>query len=219
MIDVKQIKAARVLLDWNQDDLARKSGMSKAAIANIERGSASPRQDTLDILQETFEIGGVAFLQPSGVQLVGERFDLKVWEGKDYFFKLWADIAKTFSDGSGGILHIANVSDAPVAEKFPQEVLGYIKKMDALKVERRILISEEDSDILVAQPQWYRQIPKVLFNQTPYYVYGDKVVFLFFELQKIVRIENINMARGFKSQFDYSWNQGKKLEKYTVLLK
>ncbi len=218
MIDIKQIKAARVMLDWSQEDLAKKSGMSKAAIANIERGSASPRQDTLDLLQQTFELNGVVFLQPSGVQLIGERFDLKIWEGRESQFKLWADIAKEFAEGKGGILYIANVSDVPVAERYPKEALAYIKKMDSLNVERRILLCEGDHDILVDQPQWYRQIPKILFDQNPYYVYGDKVVFLFWELQRIVRIDNINMARGFRNQFNRNWELSKPLKNHKILL-
>lgn len=217
MINVKQIKAARILLDWTQDDLARKSGLSKAAIANIERGSASPRQETLDLLQQTFQLNGVAFLEHSGVQLIGERFDLKIWDGRNSQLKLWVDIEKELAGMDYPILHISSVSDRPMAERYPKECQAYIKKMDAMNVERRILLCEGDNEILVAQPQWYRQMPKMLFDQIPYYVYGGKVVFLFWELQRIVRIDNPNMAQGFKRQFDYNWSISQPLKDYVSI--
>jgi transcriptional regulator with XRE-family HTH domain len=52
MISIQQIKAARALLEWRQEDLAKKSGLSLAAINKLERGLVSPRQFTLNILQQ-----------------------------------------------------------------------------------------------------------------------------------------------------------------------
>ncbi len=219
MINIKQIKAARVLLDWTQDDLAQKSGLSKAAIANIERESASPRKESLDLLQQTFELNGIAFLEHSGVQLIGEKFDLKIWDGRNSQIKLWADIEKELSTQSAPALYISSVSDKPTADRYPKECLAYIQKMDSMNVERRILLCEGDNEILVNQPQWYRQMPKILFDQTPYYIYGEVVVFLFWELQRVMRISNVNMAKGFKRQFNYNWSISKKLEKYDVIFK
>ena len=41
-ITASQIRAARALLDWTQDDLAKKSGLSLRALNSIERGLAVP---------------------------------------------------------------------------------------------------------------------------------------------------------------------------------
>lgn len=41
------IKRLREKRDWTQDDLAEKVGLSRSAIANIEIGKSSPRQETL----------------------------------------------------------------------------------------------------------------------------------------------------------------------------
>jgi len=45
-INARQIKAARALLDWSQENLASASGLSIATIRKIESGHISPRDKT-----------------------------------------------------------------------------------------------------------------------------------------------------------------------------
>ncbi|NDE90490.1 MAG: helix-turn-helix domain-containing protein [Alphaproteobacteria bacterium] len=62
MITISQIKAARLLLDWKQSDLARVSGMSFAAIAALERGKGKPRASTMEAIRGAFEKFGIEFI-------------------------------------------------------------------------------------------------------------------------------------------------------------
>lgn len=218
MPDIRQFKAARALLEWTQDDLARASGVALPTIANIERGASSPRADTLRALQETFENEGVEFLEPSGVQLVGEKFGLKIWNGRDSQFKLWQDIYYEFAHGKGGEILLNNVSDKPLVERYPDEALAYTQRLDGLKVKRRILLCEGDEAIIGDRPDWYRQVPEILFGQTPYYVYGDKVAFLIWSIPRVMLVHNRNMAETFRAQFNQNWEHAAKLERYTRLL-
>lgn len=43
----RQIKAARALLDWSQEDLAIRAALSIATIRKIESGALSPRDKTM----------------------------------------------------------------------------------------------------------------------------------------------------------------------------
>jgi transcriptional regulator with XRE-family HTH domain len=61
MITGAQIRAARALLNWSRGDLARVSGVSANAIANIEMGASRPLAITLDSIQRSLEKSGVAF--------------------------------------------------------------------------------------------------------------------------------------------------------------
>lgn len=65
MITPKLIKAARVLLDWKQSDLARAAAVSETALANIERGATDPRTSTMNAIQQALEAAGVVFI-PAG---------------------------------------------------------------------------------------------------------------------------------------------------------
>lgn len=81
MISAKQIKAARVFLEWEQRDLAEKSGLSLPTIQRmekmgVERSSAANAQK----VQKALEDGGVIFVPENG-EGAGVRLR-KVQKGK-----------------------------------------------------------------------------------------------------------------------------------------
>lgn len=63
MITVPQIRAARAILNWNQSELAERSGVALISIKNLERGAVDARSSTLQKIREAFEVGGVLFLE------------------------------------------------------------------------------------------------------------------------------------------------------------
>jgi transcriptional regulator with XRE-family HTH domain len=64
-----QCRAARGLLDWTQDRLAKEAGVSALTIRNFEGGKTKPAPATLAVLRQAFERAGVEFLNGGGVQL------------------------------------------------------------------------------------------------------------------------------------------------------
>ncbi|HKH81277.1 MAG TPA: helix-turn-helix domain-containing protein [Methylovirgula sp.] len=69
MKTVAQLRAARALLGWSQDDLAAKSGVSKPTVARLELGVGGavggyPR--TQEKLRRTLEAAGVIFVAENG---------------------------------------------------------------------------------------------------------------------------------------------------------
>jgi hypothetical protein len=58
-----QLKAARVLLEWRQVDLAEQSGIALITIKRLEAisGPLRARQRTIDALQHALERAGVKF--------------------------------------------------------------------------------------------------------------------------------------------------------------
>ncbi len=64
-----QCVAARALLEWTQGELAEKSGASRRAISDFERGSAQPRGVTMDALEAAFLYAGIVFLPSGGVDI------------------------------------------------------------------------------------------------------------------------------------------------------
>lgn len=60
----EQLRAARALLDWSQDQLAEKSGVGVATIRRLEGQSGNLRtySDTLWRLQAAFEQAGIIFI-------------------------------------------------------------------------------------------------------------------------------------------------------------
>ena len=61
-----QCRSARATLDWSQDELEGKSGVSRKTIADFERGIRQPYGRTLDALQTAFEAAGIDFIPENG---------------------------------------------------------------------------------------------------------------------------------------------------------
>lgn len=73
MITPRQIKAARVLLGWTQQDLADKAIVSINTISRIESSDVDTRGSTLRRVQAALEKGGVEFSwKGEGVRLLPE---------------------------------------------------------------------------------------------------------------------------------------------------
>jgi predicted transcriptional regulator len=68
MVSVRQVKAARALLAWSQDDLAKASGVSKPTIARLEAadGEVGGYAGTQDKLIAALEKGGIEFVEENG---------------------------------------------------------------------------------------------------------------------------------------------------------
>ena len=61
IINHKQCKAARALLDWNQDILSEKVGVAKSTIGDFERGVRNLRIETMQKLVGIFTNKGIRF--------------------------------------------------------------------------------------------------------------------------------------------------------------
>jgi DNA-binding XRE family transcriptional regulator len=61
-----QCRAARGLLSWTQDDLARAAAVGIVTVRQFEADKGSPRRSTLSVIQQAFESAGVEFIPENG---------------------------------------------------------------------------------------------------------------------------------------------------------
>lgn len=62
-----QVKAARSLLGWSQQDLAKNSGVSLSTLNRLERGGGDPSVGSLRAIHKTLESAGIRFInEPDG---------------------------------------------------------------------------------------------------------------------------------------------------------
>jgi DNA-binding transcriptional regulator YiaG len=66
MISSAQCRAARGLLDWSQQELARNAGVGVVTVRQLEAGTHQPRRATLDVVRRCLESGGVEFIAENG---------------------------------------------------------------------------------------------------------------------------------------------------------
>ena len=57
----EQCRAGRALLNWSQEELAKRARVAKQTLADFERGARSPYPRTLADIREALEAAGVEF--------------------------------------------------------------------------------------------------------------------------------------------------------------
>ena len=66
MVTPAQCRAARGLLGWNQQELARQAGVGIVTVHQLETGVSQPRRATLDVVRRALESAGVEFIDENG---------------------------------------------------------------------------------------------------------------------------------------------------------
>ena len=66
MISSAQCRAARGLVGWSQQELAKNAGVGTVAIHQLESGASQPRRATLDVVRRALEAAGVEFIDENG---------------------------------------------------------------------------------------------------------------------------------------------------------
>jgi transcriptional regulator with XRE-family HTH domain len=67
-VSIEQVKAARALLRWSQNDLADASGVSVPTIKRLEAqgGPLGGRDSTIDAIRAALEAAGLEFIPENG---------------------------------------------------------------------------------------------------------------------------------------------------------
>jgi transcriptional regulator with XRE-family HTH domain len=73
MIEPAQIRAARALLGWRQEDLSKASGIGTATVRRIESSNRSAYVSTLSRIQTALETAGILFIDDDGRAGLGVR--------------------------------------------------------------------------------------------------------------------------------------------------
>jgi transcriptional regulator with XRE-family HTH domain len=79
MLEPAQIRAARALLGWRQEDLSKASGVGTATIQRIEKSKMTipGYVSTLMRIQAAFEDAGVLFIEKDETAGIGLRLSRK----------------------------------------------------------------------------------------------------------------------------------------------
>lgn len=73
MISARQIRAARALLGWSQQELADRAILSLNAVKRLEGGRGDPRMSTVAAVRTALEAAGIRFLAADEAKGEGVR--------------------------------------------------------------------------------------------------------------------------------------------------
>jgi len=207
-ITSKQIKAARALLDWSQDDLAKAADISVATIRKLELGSISPRLETYERLKSAMENVGLEFIEPNGVRQRPD--DIVVFEGEKGIQRFFDDVYETSRRTGEDVIQVW-----PSAEEFLR-IIGDYRKFHAdrmmalgehLKVKSIVTESTECIPSIYCE---YRYLSRLFIDFVPFYVYGDKyaiVPSLVGASMKAIVIHSRAASEAFRRQFEAMWEK------------
>lgn len=207
MIDYRQIRAARALLNWSQADLARATDMATSSIKNIESESASARKETMAHIQNAFDLNGIEFLPCTGVRLKNEI--VAVHDGKQATIELLDSIYAHAQESPDREVCIIGLDETFTIETDgPVLLANHGERLAKAGIHQRILICEGDTRIHNA-PEGYRCLPRQYFTRNaPIYIYGDRIAAHCGSLRRrAIIIEARPMAQHMRMIFAALWEQ------------
>lgn len=205
MIDHRQIRAARALLNWSQEDLARAADMATSSIKNVESETSSARRETIRQIRDAFDRNGVEFMPGSGLRLKTDI--VTVHDGKSATTALLDGIFE----------HVQTSADREVCiigldESFSVETDGFLQlsnhidRLTKAGIKERILVCEGDARFLNT-PECYRWLPRKFFTRNaPIYIYGDRIAIHSGSLRRrTIIIEARALAQHMRMLFTLLW--------------
>ena len=199
MITPKQIRAARAILGWSQQELADAVGLSKQTIIDAEREGHQARAETLGRISQVLEDAGLEFLT-GGVR---ERVDIvSIYEGEDCGIRLLRQAYSELQGKSEQILFYGASED-----RANEEIIDEAKKIKAAGIDMRLLIRNNDTHIM-GDLSDYRWMPdKLWLDSDAKTIFGDKVAYAvtWQNKPKIICFRDRKIAEIEKKIFNFVW--------------
>ncbi len=211
MISIRQIRAARGLLNWSQADLAKACEVSTTAMNAIDRGHVQPRSQTLKKIEAVLESNGVEFTEGDGVRMRDNIFRVTTFEGKDAFYQYMGDIVETLKVKGGEGLHMVD-DERPFLRKYRDGFFWYYSQFREHGLKERLLLPEGVPHYYgTPDIAHYRWCSHDLASQVSVSVYGDK--YSLWLGDRFVIIENKLIAETYRQQFEKNWKKSKPIPK------
>ncbi len=201
MITAKQIRAARALLGWSQQDLADAVNLSKPTIVDAEKTGHQSRPETLGQITGVFEDRGLEFM----VGGVRERDDLfSIIEGEDCALKLLDKAHNLLRDKRGEEILYYGASQ----ERSSNEIIKKSIEIKEAGLTSRFLIKSNDTNIMEDIIQ-YRWMPdKLWLDSDAKTIFGDIVAYVItWQVNpKILILKDKRLADAERKIFNFVWD-------------
>lgn len=207
MISAAQIRAARSLLNLQQEDVSEATGLKVRYLSEIENERSAGKADALDKLELYYTARGIEFTEYDGVRK--QPTGMRVLRGQSGFREMYDDIYNTAQRGNVDITLFNGVSD------FVRDGLGsdFLKMHVARMVKCknkfrfRVIVEEEDTAYLGNTYCEYKWFPTERFNDKTIYTYGSKLAFINFDGEITVTLfDQKELANSWRFAFDVMWD-------------
>jgi len=214
-IHAKQIKAARAILDWSQDDLAQKAGLAVNTIRNLETGFA-PSGKTAEAIRQAIEDAGLEFIGKQGVRERSE--EVIIYDGPDSADILLDDMVRTLKRHGGDILAVmqgAEMIRNSLGLLNQRKWQDFVRQTAGSAIMGLIPDDEpqgEDSEII------YRSLSPHQIGPMPYFIYGNRHVLVLQEgidACRFIVFKSAAIAQAYRLHFLALWPKALPIQKQT----
>lgn len=216
MITAAQLRAARGLLDWTRQDLAKASGVSTETVKNIEHGTFRPQETTSTAIIRAFAAQNVEFTADEGVRKCTNSIINYV--GKEAFRRYADDVyaALLQSAATERTIYIFGNDDKEFVDALGDYADTHLSRMAKLERLYFKALVTANTNRFVADYIEYRTLPNTGFN-VPFSVYGDRFDFIMYgtgnEYPKVVVIKSQAVADAYRQQFNALWELSREIKK------
>ncbi len=205
------IRAARGLLNWQQQDLATAAGLSLSAVNKFERGFGKTRVVTLQAIILTLKEAGIEFPPGGGVRHSDEITGVQRIAGSDFVQKLDEEIYAAITKPGQEIYSCSADASQWFVPSVKKAAERYYKWRERIRVKQLYLVP--DGNTVFESPKTnYRLLPSQLTGKIALLIYADRVAQVMWRKKQILILRGKEMAEPFREQFKFLWRLGKKPE-------
>jgi transcriptional regulator with XRE-family HTH domain len=206
MIEAKQIRAARALLEWSQQDLAKATGLATSSIKNIESDSTAHRRASIQLIANTLDDAGIEFLAGTGVRLHNDI--LALHSGRNATSTLFDTLYQSAHASPDRDICIFGFDEDLARDLDGQDSRQHhIARLQTAGITERILVAQGNRSFVNA-PDSYRWLPTSYFNKSaPIFIAGDRVAIHFGTLKRrAITIHLRSLAQHMRQLFNFVWD-------------
>lgn len=217
MITKLQIRAARALLGWGAEELARHSDLTRETVSNIENGLVRGREGSLERIEHAFLANKIEFIEDRGVALKNDL--IVTLSGENIFFRLLDDVIATLRNEENAEALFACVND----RLSPPTVVENYRRLRNENIKMRSLVKEGDT-YLMGNLDEYRYLPEEFYHNNATVLYGNKFATMILDSKTgedagAVILHNIHIAEAQKNLFNLIWSLSKQPKKTTATVR
>lgn len=207
----EQIRAARAMLDWSQQDLADAAGVSKDTVKNYELSLNKPNSQTMFRIVSTLETAGIEFIGDGVMKKKKEILVLEGTQGIKTFFDLVYEACLKDPDLT---IQVANAEERLFVRWMGDNDLPHRTRMGQLGPRQiRALVKEGSTDIVGSDYAQYKTLDKDHFGQIGIYIFGKRTGLMQMDDIdcKITLIENPLLSETMSKFFALVWKNAKEI--------
>jgi DNA-binding XRE family transcriptional regulator len=207
----EDIIGARAYLKLSQGEFAKKAGIVKKTLFNIENRKYDPSHEMLEKVQKAFLSEGIVFQQSGG--FLANQSLIRVLDDDDGIREFFFDVLQTAKDIGGEFLvygmdevEFYNIHQRLNVQEEYDAQMGCMNN-----VKYRVITTDRIKGQLIppyaVSYATYKVMPDDQISSTvPFYIYSDKLAVFLKSMTKIVIIKDSELVEAYSRMFDTLWN-------------